>query len=274
MKYLIIILTIILFANSVFAQDPGARDSIIVETVWAEWGMDTVYVPIYVTCDDSVGFYNLPITWFSPDSAIYPTEITYHNTIIDWDDTIDSILTDNWFIRMLGWCDISGPDNPHLNTNNVREHCWTIKFAVDWEPAPQSVTIDTTFDFQNGSLLFVLAGGVIQFAPVFIPGEIHYYALGADEQDAHLPDVILLKQNYPNPFNASTTIEFTLPEAAEVELSVYNILGQRIVTLFAGRKQAGRHSFAWDAANAPSGVYFARLETTDSSENIKMMLLK
>jgi hypothetical protein len=265
---------VILFANSAFAQDPGARDSIIIETVWAEWGIDTVYVPIYVTCDDSVGFYNLPITWSSSDSAIYPTEITYHNTIIDWDDTFDSILTDNWFIRMLGWCDISGPDNPHLTTNNVREHCWTIKFAVDWGADPQSVTIDTTFDFLTGSLLFVLAGGVVQFAPVFIPGEILYYALDTDEQDAHLPDVILLKQNYPNPFNASTTIEFSLSEEADVELTIYDLLGREVTVLEQGLKSAGDNEITFDAKGLSSGIYFYRLQAGELTETKRMLLLK
>jgi hypothetical protein len=88
------------------------------------------------------------------------------------------------------------------------------------------------------------------------------------------PSYTSLYQNYPNPFNASTTIEFTLPEAADVELSVYNILGQKVAVLLDGRKSAGEHAVTWDAGDMPSGVYFARLETGHISKSVKMVLLK
>jgi parallel beta-helix repeat protein len=89
-----------------------------------------------------------------------------------------------------------------------------------------------------------------------------------------LPRHYILYQNYPNPFNASTTIEFTLPKESHVELSVYNILGQKVATLFEGQKTAGKHSVTWDAGVAPSGVYFARLKSRGNCKTMKMLLLK
>jgi len=69
MKFLTCLLVISLSAGFAFADDPGERDSLIVETVFAELGDSTVDVRIYATCDDSVGFYNMPFAWYSPDSV-------------------------------------------------------------------------------------------------------------------------------------------------------------------------------------------------------------
>lgn len=88
------------------------------------------------------------------------------------------------------------------------------------------------------------------------------------------PTEYRLVSNHPNPFNAATTIDYTLPEQSEIVFSIYNLLGQRVVTVFEGAKEAGRHSVTWDASDFPSGVYFARLETASHTENIKMVLLK
>lgn len=88
------------------------------------------------------------------------------------------------------------------------------------------------------------------------------------------PSIFSLSRNHPNPFNATTTFSYSLPEQSEVTLSIYNILGRRVSTLFDGNKQAGYHTVTWHADHNPSGVYFARLEIGDWSQNIKMVLLK
>jgi hypothetical protein len=98
--------------------------------------------------------------------------------------------------------------------------------------------------------------------------------LGLDDSEDAMPDRIAFMHNYPNPFNASTTIEFTLLVETEVELAIYNILGQKITSLLVGRKPAGDYSITWDAGDSPSGVYFARLETEGYFRNIKIVLLK
>ena len=88
------------------------------------------------------------------------------------------------------------------------------------------------------------------------------------------PREFQLDQNHPNPFNAKTVLNYSLPESGVVTLSIYNVLGQQVITLFEGEKAAGKHTIAWDASTFPSGVYFARLETQDVSKTIKMVLLK
>ena len=94
-----------------------------------------------------------------------------------------------------------------------------------------------------------------------------------------VPDDYSLSQNYPNPFNPTTTIRFGLPVTSQVELSVYNIVGQKVATLVNGDFQAGLHEVEWqgvDETGVPvaSGVYFYRLTTDAYNETKKMLLLK
>ena len=88
-----------------------------------------------------------------------------------------------------------------------------------------------------------------------------------------------LQQNFPNPFNPSTSIPFALPSRAEVRLSVFNVLGQRIRTLLNGQIEAGYHRLAWDGRNdagrqAGAGVYFYLLESGQFRQTRKMTLVK
>jgi hypothetical protein len=92
--------------------------------------------------------------------------------------------------------------------------------------------------------------------------------------DNSLPANFRILQNFPNPFNASTEINYSLPQNADIRISIYNLLGQKVVILFDGKQNAGEHSIKWDAVDFPSGVYFARLESGGKAENIKMVLLK
>ncbi len=65
---------------------------------------------------------------------------------------------------------------------------------------------------------------------------------------------------YPNPFNPTTTLRFSLPEAADVRLEVFNLLGQRVATLVDERLAAGDHTAPFDASHLPSGTYLYRLQ--------------
>jgi PKD repeat protein len=88
------------------------------------------------------------------------------------------------------------------------------------------------------------------------------------------PEEYALDQNYPNPFNPTTTLSFKLPEASQVELVVFNIVGQKVATLASGYFEAGEHSVKWDARGNASGVYFYRIQAGPMVETKRMMLLK
>jgi hypothetical protein len=89
-----------------------------------------------------------------------------------------------------------------------------------------------------------------------------------------VPEVYALEQNYPNPFNPTTQIVFSLPAASQVNLEVYNLLGQKVMTLVNDTQEAGTHTATFDAKGLSSGVYFYRLTAGEKVMTMKMMLMK
>ena len=94
------------------------------------------------------------------------------------------------------------------------------------------------------------------------------------EQISGLPEDYSLSQNYPNPFNPSTNIEYSIPSESFVELKVYDVLGNEIVTLVNQEQSAGIYRADFNASNLPSGMYFARITTNEFTQVVKMTLLK
>jgi hypothetical protein len=88
-----------------------------------------------------------------------------------------------------------------------------------------------------------------------------------------MPSTLLLEQNYPNPFNPATTIRFSLPARAHVQLIVYNALGQIVQILMNEEKESGQYEAVFDASHCASGVYFYRIMAGSYNEVKKMMLL-
>jgi hypothetical protein len=94
------------------------------------------------------------------------------------------------------------------------------------------------------------------------------------DSETKAPSEFGLSQCYPNPFNAQTSISYFLAKAGPVVIEIYNIVGQKIITLVDEIEQAGEHKMIWDAKDFPSGVYFANLKAGEKTESIKMVLLK
>jgi hypothetical protein len=103
-------------------------------------------------------------------------------------------------------------------------------------------------------------------------GRYHYS--GEVEVDVKGPLTFNLVQNYPNPFNPSTNINYSIPEAGNIRLSVYNIVGEEVAVLVDGFSQAGFFEVSFNASNLPSGVYMYKLQSANSVQTKKMMLLK
>ncbi|NIT73108.1 T9SS type A sorting domain-containing protein [candidate division KSB1 bacterium] len=98
---------------------------------------------------------------------------------------------------------------------------------------------------------------------------------GKDHVPSTPPERFQLYQNYPNPFNPETTIEFDVPNKAEVIIKLFNVLGQQVATLYKGIVPAGRHRINFDGSGLPSGVYFYRLSSAKgTSVTRKMMLIQ
>jgi len=98
---------------------------------------------------------------------------------------------------------------------------------------------------------------------------------GIEERgETKLPTSYELYPNYPNPFNPLTEITYSLPKASKVNLTIYNILGQKVATLIDGNQKTGTRSVRWDAKGLSSGIYLCRLKAGEYSKTIKMILLK
>jgi hypothetical protein len=90
----------------------------------------------------------------------------------------------------------------------------------------------------------------------------------------NLPSEFLLYQNYPNPFNPSTKIDYSIAQATNVELVIFNSIGEEVGVLVNETQQAGRYSVNFDAGSLSSGVYFYKLIAGDFISIKKMILLK
>jgi hypothetical protein len=101
------------------------------------------------------------------------------------------------------------------------------------------------------------------------------FALGPDLTSVSAkPSKFTISSAYPNPFNPTTTLTYSLPAAAEVTLSIYDISGRLLTTLVDGYRDAGIHEVLFDASGLASGIYLARIEAGSRSAVRKLMLLK
>jgi hypothetical protein len=103
-------------------------------------------------------------------------------------------------------------------------------------------------------------------------GAFEYGVSGVERYEQ--PARFELKPAYPNPFNPTTTVAFSLPRAAEIELTAFNALGERVATLAAGFRHAGDHQATFDASDLPSGVYLIRLRVEGETIATKAILAK
>jgi len=96
------------------------------------------------------------------------------------------------------------------------------------------------------------------------------------EVSAALPmaDSFSLSDAYPNPFNPTTTMTLTMLVAGDMQVGVYNLLGQSVSTLTSGYKDAGIYSLTWDATDASSGMYFVKAQADGFTKIQKLMLVK
>ncbi|MFQ6617855.1 MAG: T9SS type A sorting domain-containing protein, partial [Fidelibacterota bacterium] len=117
------------------------------------------------------------------------------------------------------------------------------------------------------------------FGPIYIDYFVGYKKPVGVKPASNLPGKFSLSQNYPNPFNPETRIRYTLPKETAVEIKVYNILGQHVITLVDGVQEAGSYSIIWDGVNKygneiASGIYFYKMETPEFKSIKKMVIIK
>ncbi len=129
---------------------------------------------------------------------------------------------------------------------------------------------------QDGHIDIVASASVGDLRWYANPGVISAIAEAADAEE---PSAFHLAQNYPNPFNPSTLIRYELPQAAQVKLAIYNLLGEKIRTLVDAKESAGVKQVTWDGRDGngqrvSSGVYLYRLEAGEFKMTKRLLLMK
>ena len=104
-----------------------------------------------------------------------------------------------------------------------------------------------------------------------IKGTITSVQIAVDEDT---PAAFAVAQNTPNPFNPATTINFTIAEASDVSIDIFNVAGQKVDTIANEYLSAGSHTVTWDASGFSAGIYFYTVKSGDFSKTMKMTLLK
>jgi aminopeptidase N len=137
-----------------------------------------------------------------------------------------------------------------------------------------TVTIFNTSGDQSFSFTFAVRLDSVQFDPnnwilkdvQEVPSDV--------KVDPLIPQETFLQQNYPNPFNPMTTIRYELSKTTWVTLTVYDMLGRKVITLVDKEQPVGYYSPQWEAINVPSGIYFYQLRAGTFSETKKMAIIK
>jgi len=257
-------------------EAPPTFDSVWVDSVGAIAG-DQVAIGIYGKNEEDIAKIDLTLS-FSSDNLLY------NDVIFDQSrsEAAQKVEEANQGFRHIHIGIDFGENTPLVPGRGLLA---TVVFDIDQSAPDELVLIDSTsYLVPTGkSLEFrqtILAGGE-SFAPYFKVGYVDIKSVtdikGEDEDI--LPKEYSLAQNSPNPFNPSTNIQFDLPKAGNTKLTVYNVLGQTVRTLFDEELPAGKHSVIFDGrdengGNIASGIYFYRLDSENYTQSKKMILLK
>ncbi len=166
----------------------------------------------------------------------------------------------------IGYC--SGQYGTILKTTNAG-HSWNIDFSCkNFEYISRDVNFRKIMYDEKSKQLFAAGDdGLI------IQKKLNTVGIYNHENNSNTPTSFSLSQNYPNPFNPSTNISFEIPSKQKISLIIYNILGKSVAVLVNDVLSAGKHNYAFDASNLPSGVYFYKLTAGNEFTQTKKMLL-
>ncbi|MBK9097157.1 MAG: VCBS repeat-containing protein [bacterium] len=160
--------------------------------------------------------------------------------------------------------------NDGIGNFTTRENCF-FPFATG---LPRSV-VASDFDQDGKTDIAIVSSVSAGVDSLFVLYNLGGGTVGIqNEETEEIPTSFSLAQNYPNPFNPTTTIQFSLPQAGDVTLKIYNLLGEEVKTLVEEYRQAGIHSVQFHANTLASGIYFYRIRAGNFVETKKMILLR
>jgi hypothetical protein len=170
---------------------------------------------------------------------------------------------------------VSGLPNPPNSADFVEP----VLTPTDWTLLNVHTTAATGLGIYVLTVTGKEIGGTVEHdATIFL--EVQEHTDVEDPADnANRPRKFALFQNQPNPFNPETRIIYQLPEACQVRLTIFNLRGQKVRTLFEGHQGVGTHALLWDGRDSSgrplsSGIYLYRLEAGQFLQTRKMTLMK
>ncbi len=237
---------------------------------------NTVTVPLNVTNEANLAAIDIPLQF---SEGVTLEKVTFEGTDVEYFDLKIANIDNEKNTVVIGLLpQMSAEPKPDLGAGE--HNVANLVFRVD-NPSLSQITLEAIEMRNPGHFLaFVYhdydANGVPSSRLERPEFERVTLELSAASGDQNLPTSYSLEQNYPNPFNPSTTIAFDVPKMSRVELSVFNILGQKVETLVDGQLEAGSHTVEWDASRYSSGVYFYRISVDEANftETMKMAYVK
>ncbi len=230
-----------------------------------------------------VDFYSVPQPADQTDSLKILKKLLHMRNIGEWEPSLKRLAKAQLIALMLNV--VSGKIS---QTEEISEDGRTVSQAITY----CDLLVNDEIDCPDGSpgqgsplCRYIRAGFILTFANLgitvpggLIPEDVTEIAYKIRNQE-DLPEGFGLHQNYPNPFNPDCEISYTLPTDADVSLSIYNLLGQKVRTLVDEYQPAGHKIVHWDGADdngnkVASGIYFYRLKAGDYTETKKMILMK
>jgi hypothetical protein len=158
---------------------------------------------------------------------------------------------------------------PDMESQDLYIHDWSYPYS----DFPENDNIRLHFSLWLYGANPPTDGQEVDFIVSNVVSPINYISI-EDELGSDIPLTFDLKLNYPNPFNPSTTIPYAIARPGQIDISIYNITGQKVVTLESGFKTAGDYKAVWDATGFASGVYLVRLSQGKQHAYRKILLVK
>jgi hypothetical protein len=258
---------------------------------------DSIFLEVSQTCVGEVGLVSVDVYFFNDAQTIIAGSLIFgwNYPGLEFDSLVSTPEADSAFDMVISMS---------RNRSNT-DHFQTLgaiamdTFALYPSPVPQKIAtyLFHLNEWQEGDSIHFDTVSYEEIRTAFVNTKAKEYLVGwrgrtsielkkcnitstdPPSTDGLLPKAYALSQNYPNPFNPSTVIDYALPTASQVELTVFNVLGQRVAVLINGPQSAGSHTAFWDGRNdagtsVASGLYFYRLTAGTFIQTRKMLLLK
>jgi methionine-rich copper-binding protein CopC len=243
----------------------------------ASAGVDnTVVIPLVIANDNGVAAIDIPLTF---SEGVTLKEVTFENTRVEHFDLKISKIDNAQRNVVIGLIHQLS-ETPKEPLTAGEGPVANLVFEVN-DPSVKEIRLSENESLEGHSLVFVYntrsQPGQIAFDEV--SPDFPAVSVALSGVAGSLPTEYALDQNYPNPFNPTTEIGYALPANADVELSIFNVLGQKVATLVEGQQPAGYHTVTWNGTNSDgssvaSGIYFYRITSEKFNTSKKMMLLK